>query len=213
VWGSARRGSSNLTEDEQTVLFSLVSAIVDSGDPDATRSFSPNDEEWSAVQSLIRKGLAQETGQPGGNYFVGFGLGPADPSHRSIEVGITDDGLSLAGQIDPLFTTFSKELLLRFHERDTGTGRYRKKGSTAGHTFGDLAKVNKDMRKADFWLMADGQPTRTFKKSYIGIKIRRTDVLIPDYAYYMLMHLANQGVWFKPLTVEQVRSLPLQSAQ
>ncbi len=69
------------------------------------------------------------------------------------------------------------------------------------------------MRKADFWLTADGQPTRTFKKGYIGIKIRRTDVLLPDYAYYMLMHLAHQGIWCQPLTVGQVRSLSLKTAQ
>jgi hypothetical protein len=192
-----------LTEDEHTVLFSLVSAIVDSGDPNAGRMFYPNDHEWHQVQSLIRKGLAQEIRQPGGNYFVGFGLDP-ESLPRSPEIGPPSPFRGLAG-IEVGVTDAG----IRLHER----GGQNRGSAAAGYTLGDLAKVKKDMRKADFWLTADGQPTRTFKKNYIGIKIQRTDILIPDYAYYMLMHLANQGVWFKPLTVEQVRSLPLQTAK
>ena len=183
LWGSARRGSSNLTEDEHTVLFSLVSAIVDSGDPKATRLFYPNDEEWPAVQSLIRKGLADEIRWPGGHYFVGFGLDPVNSGDRSIEVAATAAGVEL-------------------HEG----GR----GSRAGYTLGDLAKIQKNMKRADFWLKPDGEPTRTFNKKLIGIKIRRTDLLLPEYAFYMMMHIYVMYSWPTHIVnVQDVRSLPI----
>jgi hypothetical protein len=85
-----------------------------------------------------------------------------------------------------------------------------RRGSAAGHTLGDLANVKKDMRKADFWLKQDGEPTRTFNKKFIGIKIRRTDILLPDYAFYMMMHIYNQKMWPTHIVnVPDVRSLPL----
>lgn len=67
----------------------------------------------------------------------------------------------------------------------------------------DVAVVKVNFESADFWLIRThgeekvGHPVRIFMKDYIGIKVTRTDILIPDYLYYVFMYLHGNGV-FKP---------------
>jgi pyrimidine deaminase RibD-like protein len=62
------------------------------------------------------------------------------------------------------------------------------------------------MPDADFWLIRKGSdktvgtPVKEFEPSRIGVKIVRTDVLDPNYLYYAMMHLHNQG-YFARLAV------------
>ncbi len=47
------------TDDTITVLESLEAAIVDSGDPDATRIFFDTDQQWQEAQAEVRRGYAR----------------------------------------------------------------------------------------------------------------------------------------------------------
>ena len=65
----------------------------------------------------------------------------------------------------------------------------------------DLARVATNMKDADFWLIAThnydkvGEPTKEFKQHSIGIKVTKTDVIDPEYLYYVMLNLYNQGYW------------------
>ena len=68
----------------------------------------------------------------------------------------------------------------------------------------DLATVKTNFPGADFWLIRKGSEktvgsvTKTYSPEYIGIRVDRTDVLLPNYLYYALMHIHGTGYW-KPL--------------
>jgi hypothetical protein len=88
----------------------------------------------------------------------------------------------------------------------------------------EAAVIKVDFEGADFWLIRThdvahvGQPVRIYMKDYIGIKVVRTDIIVPDYLYYVFMHLHNSGV-FKPnaygttkrvhIRVEDIKNIPL----
>jgi len=90
-----------------------------------------------------------------------------------------------------------------------------------------LATIKTNFQDADFWLIrrgsADrvGQPTREFYKEHIGIKVTRTDILLPDYLFYALKHIQLRGYWAKRangtlklvnIRVEDVRNIELSSS-
>jgi restriction endonuclease S subunit len=62
-----------------------------------------------------------------------------------------------------------------------------------------LCTVQTNLPNADFYIVRSGSQntigkvTKEFNKDYIGIKVTRTDILVPDYLYYLLMNLHNQG--------------------
>lgn len=64
---------------------------------------------------------------------------------------------------------------------------------------GHLVKVGTKMEDADFWIRRRhsidkvGHPTEEYNPEHLGVKITRTDILDPRYAYYMMKHLANTG--------------------
>ncbi len=65
----------------------------------------------------------------------------------------------------------------------------------------DLACIRTNFADADFWLVRRGsvatvgQPTKTFSPYHIGIKVKQTDLLLPDYLYYVFVHLHQSGQW------------------
>ncbi len=65
----------------------------------------------------------------------------------------------------------------------------------------DAATVKTDYPEADFWLVrrgsedSVGQVTREYSPYHIGIKVHRTEILLPDYLYYVMMHLHSIGAW------------------
>ena len=77
---------------------------------------------------------------------------------------------------------------------------------SGGTRLKDLATVATNMPDADFWLIRKGSdktvgtPVKEFEPSRIGVKIVRTDVLDPNYLYYAMMNLHNQG-YFARLAV------------
>lgn len=68
----------------------------------------------------------------------------------------------------------------------------------------DVAAVSTNFPEADFWIVrrgslkSVGEPTYTFNPEHIGIKVVRTDLLLPRFLYYCLMHIYTSGKW-KPL--------------
>ena len=65
----------------------------------------------------------------------------------------------------------------------------------------DLATIRTNFPEADFWLVRRGslktcgQPVREFNPEHIGVKVERTDLLLPDYLYYCMQHLHTSRVW------------------
>jgi len=47
----------------------------------------------------------------------------------------------------------------------------------------------------------------TFNPEYIGIKVTRTDILLPRFLYYLLMNFWQQGMWKNGITVLDVKNL------
>lgn len=82
--------------------------------------------------------------------------------------------------------------------------------------FGDIATIKTNFQDADFWIVRRGsektvgQPTKEFSPEHIGVKIERTDLLIPDYMYYMIMNFHQQGV-FRQLARGTTRLVSIRS--
>ncbi|AIN25231.1 hypothetical protein OUHCRE2_41030 [Enterobacter asburiae] len=68
----------------------------------------------------------------------------------------------------------------------------------------DVATVKTDFPDADFWIVrrgslnSVGEPSYTFSKESIGVKVSRSDLVLPRYLYYCFLHLHMSGVW-KPI--------------
>ena len=65
----------------------------------------------------------------------------------------------------------------------------------------DVATVKTNFPEADFWIVrrgslkSVGKPTREFYAEHIGIKVIKTDILIPDYLMICMEYLHKRGVW------------------
>jgi hypothetical protein len=65
----------------------------------------------------------------------------------------------------------------------------------------DVCDIKVDFPEADFWLVRKGSektvgtPTKNFSPEHIGIKVTRTDLLVPDYLFYVFMYLQQQGLF------------------
>jgi hypothetical protein len=65
----------------------------------------------------------------------------------------------------------------------------------------DVATISVGDQDADFWIIRRGseiqvgRPVREYNPEHIGIKVNRTDLLLPDYLYYALMHVHQRGYW------------------
>ena len=72
---------------------------------------------------------------------------------------------------------------------------------TFGKELGTHADIKTNYPDADFWIIRKGTPdkvgsvTREFSPEHIGVKVRNHNIL-PDYMYYALMHVHQQG-YFK----------------
>lgn len=66
---------------------------------------------------------------------------------------------------------------------------------------GLIAEVKTNMPLADFWLirvgtpMTVGMPTKEFKPENIGIRVIRTDRVLPEYLYHAMVYLHTLGYW------------------
>jgi len=66
-------------------------------------------------------------------------------------------------------------------------------------TLGDLCEFKTNFPEADFWLVRKGsettvgKPVKEFNSEHIGVKVIQTDVLNPQYLYYVFMSLQQGG--------------------
>jgi len=65
----------------------------------------------------------------------------------------------------------------------------------------DVATIKTNFAEADFWIVRRGslktvgEPSYTFNRESIGIKVTRQDLVLSRYLYYCLLHLHRSGVW------------------
>lgn len=68
----------------------------------------------------------------------------------------------------------------------------------------DLCKVKIGNENADFWVVRRGdikqvgKPTFKFNPEHYGIKVIKTNLIVPKWLYYVFMHLHN-AKYFEPL--------------
>ena len=66
-------------------------------------------------------------------------------------------------------------------------------------TLGDLCEFKVNFPEADFWLIRKGsetvvgKPTKEYDSERIGVKVIQTDILNPQYLYYVFMSLQQGG--------------------
>lgn len=64
-----------------------------------------------------------------------------------------------------------------------------------------MATIRTNFPEAHFWLVrrgsaeSCGKPVRVFDPEHIGIRVERTDLLLPDYLFYALAHIHQAGQW------------------
>ncbi|OHX16233.1 hypothetical protein [Chromobacterium sphagni] len=69
-----------------------------------------------------------------------------------------------------------------------------------------LATIRVNYPEAHFWIVRRGsaercgEPTREFNPEHIGIRIEKTDILLPDYLFYVMMHVHHCGYWKQIVT-------------
>lgn len=88
----------------------------------------------------------------------------------------------------------------------------------------DVSTIRLNYPDAHFWMIRRGsvervgEPVRVFNPEHIGIRIERTDILLPDYLFYTLQAIHLQGAWKQIATgtlslvnirVSDVRSIEL----
>jgi len=65
----------------------------------------------------------------------------------------------------------------------------------------DVATIQVNFPEAHFWLVRRGtvercgEPERVFNPEHIGILVNRTEILLPDYLYYVLKHVHQCRYW------------------
>lgn len=71
-------------------------------------------------------------------------------------------------------------------------------------TLSDLCEIKHNFKDADFWIIDSslrtsetkvGTPVKEYKPEYIGVKVIKKDILVPEYCYYMIEYLKNTGVF------------------
>ncbi len=102
--------------------------------------------------------------------------------------------------------------------------RISKLEENQGRKLSDFCTVRLNYPEADFWIVRRGTPeqvgtvTREFSEEHFGIKVRRTDVLLPDYLYYAMQNVQNQGYYrrhlngalqLKHISIETIKTIPL----
>lgn len=85
-----------------------------------------------------------------------------------------------------------------------------KSASQDGATLGMFIRAATNMEDADFWIVrrgsesAVGEPVREFSKEHIGVKVLRTNLLLPEYARW-LVHYGWMRGWFRSRAVGTTR--------
>lgn len=64
-----------------------------------------------------------------------------------------------------------------------------------------LAEIKVQFKHADFWIVrrgtleSVGSVTRDYNPEHYGVKVTRTDILVPDFLYYAMMDLHSRNYY------------------
>lgn len=88
----------------------------------------------------------------------------------------------------------------------------------------NIAVIKTNFPEADFWLIRKGSedkvgmPTREYHPERIGILVEQTEIVLPDFLYYVFQHLVNIGYFrrlakgtlsLKHITINDVEQIKL----
>ena len=88
----------------------------------------------------------------------------------------------------------------------------------------DVCIFSTEFPDADFWLIREGsadkvgKPVKKYDKDYIGVKVTRTDLLLPDYLYYVFEYLNSQKLLAqlakgttdkKHISISDIKEIPI----
>ena len=88
----------------------------------------------------------------------------------------------------------------------------------------DLCEIKTEFPEADFWVTKKGdidtlgKPTKEYDPEKIGVKVVRTDLLVPGYLFYVFEYLVINGAFasmakgatnLKHISVDDVKNLPI----
>ena len=88
----------------------------------------------------------------------------------------------------------------------------------------DLCEFKTDFPEADFWITRKGdinsvgKPTKEYDPEKIGVKVVRTDLLVPDYLFYVFEYLVMSGGFasmakgvtnLKHIDINDVKNIPV----
>ena len=65
----------------------------------------------------------------------------------------------------------------------------------------NVCTISMNYPEAHFWIVRRGSaervgaPTREFNQEHIGIRVERLGILLPDYLYYVMVHIHQSGYW------------------
>ena len=91
-------------------------------------------------------------------------------------------------------------------------------------TIGDLCTFKVNFPDADFWLIRKGgenvvgKPTNEFSEEHIGVKVTDTSVIVPQYLFYVFLHLqtsrhftnfAKGSLRLKHISVADIKNIPI----
>ena len=89
-------------------------------------------------------------------------------------------------------------------------------------TVQSIADVKTNFPEADFWIIRKGAegkvgtPVEQFEEQHIGVRVIRTDLVLPKFFYYAVMYLHQKGYFrrlakgtlsLKHITVNDVKSI------
>lgn len=92
------------------------------------------------------------------------------------------------------------------------------------NTLKRYAEIKTNFPDADFWIVRKGSadkvgtPIKEYSPEHIGVKVTRTDVLLPNYLYYAMEFMKTQGYFknlatgtlaLKNIKVDDVKNMPI----
>lgn len=84
-------------------------------------------------------------------------------------------------------------------------------------TLADFCNISITLTDADFWVIAKGdeigKPIEQKVPNSIGVKVIRTDLLLPKYLFYVIQHLHMRGSFkgMAKLTANDLLTMQVQS--
>lgn len=88
----------------------------------------------------------------------------------------------------------------------------------------DICEFKTNFEGADFWIKKKGgedtigKPTKTFSSEDIGVKVTRTDLVLPDFLFYYFLYMQSNGIFsrlanntgnLKNISIKDIENIPV----